>query len=106
MGRRRGRQSDRIAQSEEAKRLLREDTPEAVKIALRLALRGGRQERRRCLACGKPGIHCKVWSPPEAWHVESQYHGTGIRVYWFCQACQVQYGETGLPPELERMLQR
>jgi hypothetical protein len=102
----RGRQpkgSSRIAQSDEARRLLKGDTPDAVKLALRLALRGGRQERRRCLGCGKVGVHCKVWSSPEVWQVESRGN-EGLRVYWLCQPCDDAYAASGLPPEVERKL--
>jgi hypothetical protein len=103
MGRhRKPRPGGPIAQSDEARRLLREDTPESVKLALRLALRGGRQERRRCLGCGRVGISCKVYSPPEAWNVEST-DTRGIRVYWLCERCNEAYAG-GLPAALEAKL--
>jgi hypothetical protein len=80
---------------------LRDDTPEAVKLQLRLALRGGRQQRRRCLGCGREGVYCKVWSSADTWKIESEGR-TGIKVYWLCDACN----STGMTPELERTLQR
>src|SRR4029453_602805 len=101
MGRHRTpRQDGRIAQSDEAKALLKDDRPQAVKMQLRLALKGGRQQRRRCLGCRKPGIHCKVWAPAGVWGVEAR-DTTGIRVYWLCQRCNEAYAD-GLPPDLER----
>jgi hypothetical protein len=104
MGRhRKPRPGGAITQSDEARRLLRNDTPPAVKLRLLLALRGGRMERRRCLGCRKTGIYCKVWSPAEVWGVESQ-SGEGLRVYWLCQDCNARFATDGLPPELERRL--
>ena len=103
MGRhRKPRPGGPIAQSDEAKRLLKDDIPVAVKTRLLLALRGGRMERRRSLGCGKQGIHCKVWSPAEVWGVES-VDTTGIKVYWLCARCEGLYAG-GLPPELEQKL--
>jgi hypothetical protein len=103
MGRhRKARPGGAIEQSHEAKALLRDDIPTAVKTRLRLALRGGRMERRRCLGCGKQGIHCKVWSPAEVWGIEST-DTRGIRVYWLCARCEGRYAG-GLPPELEQKL--
>jgi hypothetical protein len=94
-----------LLQSAEAKRLLRDDTPEAVRLALRLAVRGGRQQRRRCLGCGRRGIHVKVWTPTAVWMVEAQ-EGAGIRVYWLCGPCDARFTRDGLPAELVRKLQR
>jgi hypothetical protein len=90
-----------MAQSDESRRVLNDDAPEAIKLALRLALRGGRQQRRRCLGCGRVGIHVKVWSPHETWRVEAQGRA-GVRIYWLCERCH----RAGMTPELEAKLQR
>ena len=92
-----------MAQSAESLRVLNDDAPEAVKLALRLALRGGRQERRRCLACKREGVIVKVWSPLTVWQVESQGR-EGIRVYWLCASCDERFTREGLPLELQQKL--
>jgi hypothetical protein len=102
MGRRRARPSDQIVQSDEAKALLKQDIPMAVKVRLRLALKGGRMARRRCLGCSRVGVYCKVWSPEAAWRVESE-GTTGIKVYWLCARCNDAYAD-GLPLDLARKL--
>jgi len=103
MGRyRKPRLSSKVVQSDQARELLQGDTPARIKIALRLALRGGKASRRSCLNCGKVGIACKVWSEVEDWRVESR-ESTSIKVYWLCQRCNAQFGE-GLPDHLQGRL--
>jgi hypothetical protein len=53
MARRKPRLHSDFIPSDEARRLLRSDTPAAVKHALLLAQRGGRQRKRVCRDCGK-----------------------------------------------------
>jgi hypothetical protein len=103
MGRRRPRSSDRVVRSDEARALLKDDIPQAVKTHLLLALRGGRQERRRCIGCGRQGTQCKVWSPAAVWQIDNP-DCTGIKVYWLCRLCDSCYQASGLPPEVERKL--
>ena len=105
MGRRhRAKQQSYLIQSEEARRLLKDDAPLAVKMRLRLCARGGRQGKRQCVACRRAaGIVCKIWSPPELWAVGSEGRD-GIKVYWLCQQCNQDYEARGLPPEVERKL--
>ena len=103
MGRgRKPRQGSRIAQSEEATRLLKDDVPVRIKWQLRLAVKGGRAERRKCLGCGHVGTHCKVWSAAEAWTVEAE-DTASIKVYWLCPDCHARYKD-GLSAELEQRL--
>jgi hypothetical protein len=89
MARRRGRQSDRIEQAAEAKATLRGDAPDSVKVALRLALKGGRQRRRVCRQCGAVGVHCRIESQPEHWQVLAPTNAPPIVVYWLCTTCYV-----------------
>lgn len=94
MGRgRASRASGALQQSEEARRLLKDDTPPQVKLALRLALRGGRQRRRRCKVCGGQGEHCQVHSDQACWKVEAPTSPPEIKVYWLCSPCYRQTQE-------------
>lgn len=81
------RRGSTIAPSAEAKRLLRDDTPQAVKLRLRLALRGGKQQRRRCRQCGAQGVHCRIESQPAHWQVLAPQDAPPITVYWLCTRC-------------------
>src|SRR5436309_2260620 len=77
-----------FTQSNKARELLRADTPPAVTQALRLAQRGGRQQRRRC-RCGGQGVHCQIVTPDAVWGVESPANTT-LRVFWVCPSCKAR----------------
>jgi hypothetical protein len=70
-----------------------------VKKQLILIARGGRQQRRRCLGCGKQGVHCEVYVTYKGMAVGGDT-GEGCVLYWTCPACHQQ----GLTPALEAML--
>jgi hypothetical protein len=96
----RNRPNGAMLATEAAKTWLREDLPAEVKVQLLLAVRGGRQQRRRCLACGAVGVFVEVYVPFEAVRVGGDA-GRGIQVYWTCPRCHA----AGLTPELEQKLQ-
>jgi len=97
----RTRHSGAMLASEAAKAWLRQDLPDAVKVQLRLAVKGGRQKRRRCLACGGVGVYVEVFTPHDCMRPMGD-GSEGIRVYWTCHGCHI----AGLTPELEARLQR
>jgi hypothetical protein len=102
MGKRKGkgtRHSGAMVASSQAREWLRQDLPTEVKTQVLLAVRGGRQQRRRCLACNAQGIFVEVYVPYEAVRVGGDA-GRGIRIYWSCTKCH----EIGLTPELEAKL--
>ena len=102
MSKRRGsRHNGAMVASEQACEWLKQDYPEAVKVQLRLAVRGGRQQRRRCLACGAQGVYVEVYTPHAVMSPVSD-ESTGIRIYWTCPTCH----EAGLTPEREARLQQ
>jgi hypothetical protein len=87
--------------SEQAKEWLRQDLPQAVRVQLLLAVRGGRQPKRRCLGCGGAGTFVQVYVPNAVMRPMSD-GGEGIRLYWLCEPCHTR----GLTSELEQKLQR
>jgi|SRR2546428_5440862 len=95
----RSRPNGCMVSTEQAREWLREDLPEAVKVQLLLAVKGGRQQKRRCLACGAVGVFVEVYVPFEAVRVGGDA-GRGIQVYWLCALCH----EHGLTPALEAKL--
>jgi hypothetical protein len=78
---------------------LKQDLPEAVKVKIRLATRGGRQQRRRCLGCGAQGVYVEVYTPYAVIRPMSD-GGQGIKIYWTCSKC---HGKD-LTPALEARL--
>jgi hypothetical protein len=82
-----------------ARELLRSDYPDRVKLAVRLATRGGRERSRKCICCGRTGVHVDVWIPHTALLVGTET-ARGLRIYWRCEECYQQ----GLTPELEARL--
>ena len=95
----RSRPNGCMVSTEQARAWLREDLPEAVKVQLLLVVKGGRQQRRRCLACSAEGVFVEVYVPLEAVRVGGDA-GRGIKVYWSCPECHTR----GLTPELEARL--
>jgi hypothetical protein len=90
-----------IIPSSQAIAALRGDAyPLHIKAALRLSLRGGRQRRRACLACGKVGVHCEVYVTDRTMSVGGDPDGKGYAIYWSCPGCH----QRGLTPELEQKL--
>jgi hypothetical protein len=67
----------------EGMKALRGDIPHSMKVALRLAQRGGRQQKRVCRACGQRGKRLQVWAPESAWRVEPT-EGSEPQTYWLC----------------------
>lgn len=78
----------RVVQDDEARRMLREDYPPAVKAALLLAMKGGRVPKG-CLLCGKRGaiMKRKVWIPDDVLAIERQTTERP-RLYLLCPACE------------------
>jgi len=95
-----GHSSSRIAQSAQTRAILQGDYPPALKAEMLLAVRGGRQRPRRCLGCGKPGIHADIFVTHESLKVGTHPDRKGFLRYWTCDTCHQQ----GLTPELEQTL--
>jgi len=73
----------RIAVTEAARKLLREDYPELVKQRVFLAAKGALTGSRHCVLCGKNGHATRVHLPPEALRpIDPDL--AGVRVYWLC----------------------
>ena len=101
MGRRRtGRHKSRTVPTDTALAWLRADLPEEVKRAVRMVVKGGRQQPRRC-ACGARGIHCMVFVPHTAVVVGS-VSTAGLRVYWTCDRCHAAEIEPAMDADLPR----
>jgi hypothetical protein len=83
--RQKGRRAQRTVATDTATAWLQADLPEAVKRAVRMAVKGGRQQQRRC-ACGARGRHCEVFVPHTAVSVGAT-STAGLRVYWTCDTC-------------------
>ena len=85
----RGRLERVVAESAEARALLRDDMPEAVKQAVLLASTGRMRHgmRKRCLMCQGKGLHSSVWIPPAALRIDTP-DLVGVRAYWLCGDCQ------------------
>jgi len=96
----RSRPNGCMVSSAQARAWLKEDYPEAVKVQLLLAVRGGRQQKRRCLGCGAVGVYVEVYVPNAIMRPMSE-GSEGIRLYWTCPGCH----QRGLTPELEARLQ-
>jgi hypothetical protein len=88
-----------MVSSAQAREWLRQDLPQEVKMQLLLAVKGGRQQKRRCLACGAVGVYVEVYVPNAIMRPMSE-GSEGIRLYWTCPGCHAQ----GLTPELEARL--
>ena len=67
--------------------------PSEEKTALVLALKGGRQQRRRCVHCGGAGTRLDVHVDGEALTVGGQAEGDSVRIFWTCSGCHVQLRE-------------
>jgi hypothetical protein len=99
MSKRGTRHNGAMVSSAQAREWLKEDYPEAVKVQLLLAVKGGRQQKRRCLACGAKATYVEVYVTNKSMSVGGD-EGRGTRLYWTCPACH----ELGLTPELEARL--
>jgi hypothetical protein len=77
------------------------DYPPSVKQELRLALRGGRQQKRRCLGCGAtPALNLQLYVTYRGMSVAGEIDRKACTLYWVCDPCR----GIGLTEELERKI--
>jgi hypothetical protein len=94
-----GRGGGRITQSAQTREILKGDYPAQLKAEMLLAVKGGRQQKRRCVNCGKAAVHADIFITHEVLKVGST-NDTGYLRYWTCDRCH----STGLTDELQAKL--
>jgi hypothetical protein len=95
-----GRGNGRVTQSAQTREILQGDYPPALKIEMVMATKGGRQQKRKSLACGRPAVHADIFVTHAALQVGAHPGHKGFVRYWTCH----RFHAAGLTPELEAKL--
>ena len=87
--------------------ILRNDYPPAVQAHIRMAVKGSKWPKQRCLQCGRRGRNLQIWVARELLSpVPTGDTRQGIRLYWLCDACKAEVHRGTLSEDAVRALLR